>query len=96
MQSNRRFVSLINVKICQDKCGKATKAHRTQESRDHLCLQEYRKAWWKRGKISAGSEEMDMISTGEKRKTVSMWRYGQEQRLRNRKVMDAFKNLMRV
>lgn len=39
---------------------------------------------------------MDMISAGEKRKTVSMWRDGQEQRLRNRKGMDAFKNLMRV
>lgn len=37
-----------------------------------------------------------MISTGEKEKTVSMWRDGQEQRLRVRKIMDAFKNLMRV
>jgi len=35
---------------------------------------------------------MDMISTGEKRKTVSMRRDG----LRDRKVMDAFKNLTRV
>ena len=39
---------------------------------------------------------MDMISTGEKRKTVSMQKDGQEQRLRDRKVMDAFKNLTRV
>lgn len=39
---------------------------------------------------------MDMISTGEKKTTMSMRRDGQEQRLRDRKVMDAFKNLMRV
>lgn len=39
---------------------------------------------------------MGMISTGEKKTTVSMRRDGQEQRLRDRKVMDAFKNLMRV
>lgn len=37
-----------------------------------------------------------MISTGEKEKTVSMRRDGQEQRLRVRKIMDPFKNLMRV
>lgn len=49
-----------------------------------------------RGKIPAGSEEIDMISAGAKRKTVSMWRGGQEQRLRNRKGMDTFKNLVRV
>ena len=30
---------------------------------------------------------MDMISTGEKRKTVSMQKDGQEQRLRDRKVI---------